>query len=173
MFKEKMMSFYTPTQIIDAGIRDTRETFADLYVELATVNLAADAAYHHAFVDRSEEITFHPAPAGFGGNEVALRETRIDMARLTTAGMHLYIAGTRTALAERDELCRRIAHTNDSQIRLQLADNTQRELAAELNRATDAANYRAKRDQAAFTPPTFTAWADAPVRIPGTTEYIR
>jgi hypothetical protein len=95
-----MSARYTPVEIIAGGERDTRETFAELYVELAELRQEAASCYYRAFVDpaAAEGPAFHPAPAGFGGNELARPARRVDLSRLTGAGLALYAHGVRAAL---------------------------------------------------------------------------
>lgn len=89
------MTKYTPAEIIAGGIRDTRESFAHLYVQLDTLRKQAAYFYHLAFVDAEEppeqgaELPFHPAPPGFGGNEVVRPPRRVNLTRLTDAGLSL------------------------------------------------------------------------------------
>ena len=172
---------YTPAAIISAGIDDTRETFADLYLELDRIRAAADWQWHRANVDENvelldgeERLPVHPAPAEFGGSELALTREPFELGRLTNAGLTLYTVGVRIALRERVHLEHQIAKAGaelESLRTVPTREERQRIAAAE-QRAWDAAQYRKKREAelAARPQSTVQAWDDVPVRIPGTSQ---
>lgn len=164
------MNLYTPTEIITAGITDTRETFAHLYVELDELRAAAAYNYHLAFVDvdfvgcENGRLPFHPAPAGFDGNELALTARTVRLDRLTDAGLALYAHGVRTALHERDQLLEQIQTArHDLERMLDAIDGTAAATAARLAHQIDIDVQRAKN---AAPIRQVAAW-DVPVRIPG------
>ena len=170
---------YTPAEIITAGIDDTRETFADLYLELDRIRAAADWQWHRANVDENvelldgeERLPQHAAPAGFGGTELALVRAPFELARLTNAGLTLYTVGVRMALAERAQLEHNITIARAELEALRIVPPRQERLriAAAEQRAWDAAEHRRKKraELAARPQTTVEAWGDVPVRIPGT-----
>lgn len=170
---------YTPAEIINAGIDDTRETFADLYLELDRVRSASDWQWHRANVDENvelldgeERLPQHAAPAGFGGNELALVRAPFELARLTNAGLTLYTVGVRIALAEREQLEHQIAvaRVDLENLRAVPARQERQRIAAAEQRAWDAAVHRRKTaaELAGRPQSTVEAWEDVPVRIPGT-----
>ncbi|WP_295122588.1 hypothetical protein [uncultured Leifsonia sp.] len=172
---------YTPAEIISAGIDDTRETFADLYLELDRIRAAADWQWHRANVDESvelldgeERLPIHPAPAEFGGGELATVRAPFALGRLTNAGLTLYTVGVRIALEERTQLEQKIttARAELEALRSVPARQERQRMAAAEQHAWDAAQHRkkleaelAKRQQS-----TVQAWGDVPVRIPGTSH---
>lgn len=163
-----MRARYTPVEIIAGGIRDTRESFADLYVELEELRREAAAYYHRAFVEDAVP-TFHPAPPGFGGNELERNMRRVDLARLTSAGLALYVHGVRTALVERDELHRQIeAAEHDLERMLIAMDGTIAHIVERSLRHAAALDHRTKTEH---QPVTLEPW-DVPVRRPGTDDYL-
>ncbi|MEO7016622.1 MAG: hypothetical protein ABI130_14470 [Leifsonia sp.] len=174
--KERTMNLYTPVEIITAGVNDTRETFAHLYVELDALRAAAAYYYHLAFVDNnvdtepSGRLPFHPAPAGFGGNEVAIPVRRVRLDRISAAGFELYAHGVRTALNERDQLLEELeVARQDLERMLDAMDGTRRHIVAEHLRSVDVQEHR--RRVHATPAHQVTSWGDVPVRIPGTTDY--
>jgi hypothetical protein len=169
---------YTPAEIITAGINDTRETFAHLYVVLDELRARAAYEYHHAFVQldtdphRAGRLPFHPAPAEFGGDELVLPARKVNLGGLTDAGLQLYTHGARTALKEREQLLLQIDQAGHDLERMHAAtDGTTAHLVTSVLRHIDALE---RRHHAAEQPASrpLTAWADAPVRIPGTTTYL-
>lgn len=172
---------YTPAEIISAGIDDTRETFADLYLELDRIRAAADWQWHRANVDESvalldgeERLPVHPAPAEFGGGELAAVRAPFALGRLTNAGLTLYTVGVRIALGERAQLEQKIiaARAELEALRTVPARQERQRIAAAEQRAWDAAQHRekTKAELAARPQTTVEAWGDVPVRIPGTSQ---
>lgn len=170
------MTKYTPVEIIAGGVAATRETFAQLYVELHELRQEAAAYYYRAFVDADDDnpepgpgTTFHPAPPGFGGNELARPARRVDLSRLTDAGLALYAYGARIALAERDELQRQIeAAVVDVERMLIAMDGTISNLVNSHLRRAAAAGRRAQAPKPEPAPAAVQGWDDVPVRRPGT-----
>lgn len=163
-----MTARYTPVEIITGGIRDTRETFAELYVELEALRREAAAYYHRAFVDDTEP-EYYPAPPGFGGNELAHNPRRVNLARLTNAGLALYAYGVRMALAERDELYGQIeAAEHDLERMLIAMDGTISHIVGRSLRHADALDRRTQNEHQAVV---LEPW-DVPVRQPGTDNYL-
>lgn len=175
------MPLYTPTEILAAGQRDTRETFAHLYVALDQLKQDAAYLYHLAYVDidannqasgQTGRLPFHPAPAGFGGNEIALLTRPVHLDRLTAAGLALYIHGARTAYAEREQVLEQIRHAEHDLERMHAAvDGTTARVTALVERGIDSAPRRAAAAVKALPQSATTAW-DVPVRIPGTTNTL-
>lgn len=172
---------YTPAEIVGAGIDDTRETFADLYLELDRIRAAADWQWHRANVDESvelldgeERLPVHQAPVEFGGGELATVRAPFALGRLTDAGLTLYTVGVRIALAERAQLELKIiaARVELEALRTVPARQERQRIAAAEQRAWDAAQYRKKLEAELAGRPqsTVQAWGDVPVRIPGTSE---
>ncbi|UAJ81780.1 hypothetical protein IT072_20770 (plasmid) [Leifsonia sp. ZF2019] len=169
---------YTPVEIITAGINDTRETFADLYLTLAELRERAAYEYHRAFVDHDAScgdggrLPFHPAPAGFGGDEVAIPARPVRLDRLTDAGLQLYTHGIRTALQERAHLRQQIDDTVLDLERIHtVTDGTTAGLVASVLHHLDVVEHRRRTATGTASTRPVTAWSDAPVRIPGTTTY--
>jgi len=169
---------YTPAEILTAGITDTEETFAYLYVVLDDLQARCAYEYHRAFIDidtdpdQAGRLPFHPAPAGFGGNELVRPAPKVNLGGLTDAGLQLYAHGVRTALQERERLLEQIDQASHDLQRMHAAtDGTTARLVTDVLRHLDTLE---RRRQATDRPPTrpLTAWADVPVRIPGTTTYI-
>lgn len=173
------MTNYTPVEIIAGGVWATRETFAHLYVELHELRQEAAAYYYRAFVDADDDnpesgpgTTFHPAPPGFGGNELAHPERRVDLTRLSDAGLALYVYGARIALAERDELHRQIeAAAVDVERMLIAMDGTISNLVNSHLRRAAVAERRAQAPKPEPAPASVQGWDDVPVRRPGTDSY--
>lgn len=168
------MSKYTPAEIIAGGIRDTRESFVDLYVQLDELRKQAAYFYHLAFVDTGEEpdqgaeLPFHPAPAGFGGNEVVRQPRRVNLDRLTDAGFTLYVHGVRTALRERDQLAGQIEIAEHDLERMVIAMSGTID-----DVVTAGVRYVAAREHRGVErPPSILQPWDVPVRRPGTTDYL-
>lgn len=121
------MTTYTPAEIIAGGVQDTRESFANLYVEVHELRQEAAYYYHRAFVDDRPEpqqegtIDFHPAPAEFGGKELERPARQVRLDRLTQKGLALYVHGVRAALEERDELLHQIDEAEDDIDRMLIA----------------------------------------------------
>lgn len=163
-----MTARYTPVEIISGGIRDARETFAELYGILGELRREAASYYHRAFVDDREPV-FHPAPPGFGGNELERNPRRVDLSRLTNAGLALYAHGVRMALAERDELHRQIeAAEHDLERMLIAMDGTVAHVVSRSLRHALTLDHRTKNEH---QPVPLQPW-DVPVRRPGTDEYL-
>jgi hypothetical protein len=169
-----MRTKYTPAEIIAGGVADTRETFAELYVELHELRQEAAAYYYRAFVDTDNGAeptapAFHPAPPGFGGNELARPSRRVDLTRLTDAGLTLYVFGVRSALVEREELVRQVeAAQHDLERMLIAMDGTIADVVSGLMRRAAALDRRTS------APPEMSPlepW-DVPVRQPGTENYL-
>jgi len=167
---------YTPTEILQAGINDTRETFAHLYIELAELRARAAYLYNLAFVDQEDgdttggRLPFHPAPAGFGGNELALPARPVRLDRLTAAGLALYTVGVQTALAEREDLVRQIELAKLDLERMHIAaTGTLDQVVRGVIRGIEK-QHRDTQD-AEPRPQTLEAW-DVPVRIPGTNTTL-
>jgi hypothetical protein len=170
------MTRYTPTEILQAGIDQTRETFADLYVDLDRARKAIDFHWHRvnvdptvALVDGEERLAEHGAGVDFGGNEIALRTRTVDLTRLTDAGLALFTIGVRTALTERDQLQATLAATLDELAAARTAPTQEA-------RQTNMRSYlhmidvtAARKVPLASTPVTASAWA---VRVPGTTTIL-
>jgi len=168
------MTRYTPAEILTAGLNDTRETFAHLYVELDQLRAAAAYNYHLAYVDidvdsdQTGRLPFHPAPAGFGGNELTIPARRVNLAGLTDAGLELYIHGVRAAQAEREQLLDQIrVAAHDLERMLTALDGTAVTTAVTIAHLIDVADRHANHVP---TSHQVTGW-DVPVRIPGTTRY--
>ncbi|MBO1741017.1 hypothetical protein [Leifsonia sp. TF02-11] len=169
------MTPYTPTEILQAGIDQTRETFADLYVATARARKAIDFHWHRANVDSAvepidgeERLAEYAAGAGFG-NELALPARAVDLTRLTDAGLALFAIGARIALLERDEL---IAEHERLTEQLQWARNLPtneewRRYVSTLIRNHEA--YLHRQQPLVSTPVTPSAWA---VRVPGTDTIL-
>ncbi|MFJ8896651.1 hypothetical protein ACIRCZ_18860 [Leifsonia sp. NPDC102414] len=168
------MPRYTPVEIITAGTNATRETFAHLYAVLDQLRAAAAYNYHLAFVDEEaaasdDRLPFHPAPAGFGGNELAIPTRPVRLNRLTDAGLALYTHGVRTALAEQEHLCEHIDQARHDLERMQVAmTGTNAATVDAVIRAIDINDARANH---APDNVELTAW-DVPVRVPGTTTTL-
>lgn len=170
------MTIYTPAEIIQAGITDTRETFAHLYVHLAELRAQAAYLYHLAFVDHEPDcdqegrLPFHPAPAGFGGNELAIPAGPVRLDRLTPAGLTLYIHGVRTAESEREELLHQIELAELDLERMHIAaSGTLDQVVRGVVRGIEKQNRDA--EEADRLPQGVEAW-DVPVRIPGTNTTL-
>ncbi|MFJ8896591.1 hypothetical protein ACIRCZ_18560 [Leifsonia sp. NPDC102414] len=168
------MSRYTPTEILTAGLNDTRETFAHLYVVLDKLRAAAAYNYHRAYVDidvdsdQPGRLPFHPAPAGFGGNELAIPARKVNLTGLTDAGLQLYIHGVRAAHTGRVQLLEQIETAGHDLERMLIAlDGTATTTGARIAHLIDVAERHAN-----YVPTGHhvTGW-DVPVRIPGTTTY--
>ncbi|MFF1573915.1 hypothetical protein ACFVWR_14305 [Leifsonia sp. NPDC058292] len=166
---------YTPAEIIVGGIQDTRESFADLYLELHELRQEAAYYYHCAFVDDGSEpeqegaIDFHPAPAEFGGKDLERPARRVRLDRLTQKGLALYVHGVRAALEERDELLRQIQDAEHDIERMLIAmDGTIAHVVDRHLHYMAVLEHRAKNQS---QPAPLTPW-DVPIRQPGTGEYI-
>ena len=166
---------YTPTEILQAGIDQTRETFADLYVAVDRVRKAIDFHWHRVNVDPDvqpidgeERLREHGAGAGFG-NELALPARPVDLTRLTDAGLALFAIGARIALLERDELTKE--HERLTQqlhwARTSPANDEWRRYVAALIRNHEA--YLHRQQPLTATPVAPSAW---PVRVPGTDTIL-
>ncbi|MFK3672457.1 hypothetical protein ACI2IX_20000 [Leifsonia aquatica] len=170
------MTCYTPTEIIQAGIDQTRETFADLYLQLDQARRAIDFHWHRANIDPTiglldgeERLPVHAAGTGFGGNDVALPARPVRLDRLTDAGLTLYQVGVRAALAEEDALRNQLAAAVDElQVwrRMPTRDERRKETARHLHGVAAAA---VRHEPKTSTPVTAGPWA---VRIPGTTTVL-
>ncbi|MDN4599388.1 hypothetical protein ACF1AJ_19205 [Leifsonia sp. NPDC014704] len=166
---------YTPTEILQAGIDQTRETFADLYVAVDRVRKAIDFHWHRVNVDPDvqpidgeERLREHGAGAGFG-NEIALPTPYVDLSRLTDAGLALFAIGAHTAFLERDELIaehERLAEQLDWARNLPTNEEWRRYVAT-LIRNHDA--YLHRQQPLTATPVAPSAW---PVRVPGTDTIL-
>lgn len=169
------MTTYTPAEIILGGIQDTRESFADLYLELHELRQEAAYYYHRAFVEDGPEpqqegaVDFHPAPPEFGGKDLERAGRRVRTDRLTQKGLALYVHGVRAALRERDELLRQIQDAEHDLERMLIAmDGTIAHLVDRHLHYVAVLEHRAKTEQ---KPAPLTPW-DVPVRQPGTGEYL-
>lgn len=169
------MTRYTPTEILQAGIDQTRETFADLYVATDRARKAIDFHWHRVNVDAAvqpidgeERLPEHAAGAGFG-NEIALPTRPVDLTRLTDAGLALFAIGARIALLERDELTKE--HERLTQqlqwARTSPTNDEWRSYVAILIRNHEA--YLNRQRPLVSTPVTPSAWA---VRVPGTDTIL-
>lgn len=167
---------YGPVAIVNAGIRDARETFASLYVELERVRAASAWTWHRAFVDPSvplldgaERLPCHPAPPGFGGQELDRLPAPIALDRLTDEGFVLYVVGVRVAVAERAALECALENA-----RVEL--DALRAIPDRATRQKLAAITTRKGQIGGTAPPLISAtpvpWPDVPVRIPGTDRYL-
>ncbi|MFJ8896784.1 hypothetical protein ACIRCZ_19535 [Leifsonia sp. NPDC102414] len=163
------MTRYTPTEILTAGANDTRETFAHLYVVLDQLRAAAAYNYHLAFVDEEAaagdgRLPFHPAPAGFGGNELAVPARPIRLDRLTDAGLALYAHGIQAALAEQEQLLKQIDQARYDLERMHIAMTGTNSTTVDV--AIRAIDINAARANSTRDTVELAAW-DVPVRIPG------
>ncbi|GIT82095.1 hypothetical protein LLS1_37640 [Leifsonia sp. LS1] len=169
------MTKYTPAEIIAGGIQDTRESFADLYVELHELRQEAAYYYHRAFVDDGPEpqqegaVDFHPSPPAFGGKDLEWPARRVRLDRLTQKGLALYVHGVCTALQERDELLRQIQDAEHDIERTVIAmDGT---IAQIVNRHLRYMTVLERRTKNESESAPLTPW-DVPIRQPGTDQYL-
>lgn len=167
---------YGPVEIISAGIRDARETFAWIYVELDRVRAASAWVWHRAFVDPAvplldgvERLPCHPAPPGFGGQELDRLPTPIALDRLTDDGLVLYAVGVRSAAAERAALERALEKASAELDSLRATPDraTRQKLAAVGIRKNPV-----QETGQPLLPATPVPWPHVPVRIPGTDRYL-
>lgn len=171
---------YGPVEIIAAGIDQTRETFADWYVELDRLRRAAQWVWHRAYVDEdvplldgAERLADHTPPSDFGGSELATTLQPVVLDRLTDDGLSLFQVGVRMALAERADLEREIANARIELEALRLVPpRAERERrAAAIARARTMQEKRESARQEPEAQP-LAAWPDVPVRIPGSSKYV-
>lgn len=169
------MTRYTPTEILQAGIDQTRETFADLYVATDRARKAIDFHWHRVnvdpaiqLIDGEERLPEHGAGAGFG-NEIALPTRAVDLTRLSDAGLALFAIGARIALLERDELTKEHERltTQLDWARTVPARDDWRRYVASLIRGHEV--YLHRQQPRVSTPVTPSAWA---VRVPGTDTIL-
>ncbi|MBD8519150.1 hypothetical protein [Plantibacter sp. CFBP 8804] len=161
---------YTPAEILQAGADDTRRGSTHLLVELNALQNALGWHWHRINVnadvpllDGEERLPSYPAPAGFGGNTLAVPARTVHLERLTPAGRWLFWLGGHTARLERERLIDR------TQLFRVLVDDARRARTSEQRRAdttavlqaADANRHRSTRQP--VTPVSTTAW---PVRIP-------
>ncbi|MFJ3395359.1 hypothetical protein [Leifsonia aquatica] len=173
------MKPYTPAEIIQAGRDEIRQAHAHLYVQLDTLRAEAAYLYHLAFIDAAVDVDergrlpFHPAPAGFGGNEVATIVRTVYLNRLTQKGFALYELGARQGWADVLQLEHDIdqAEHDLEQMHIELA-TPRALLVKQVERGIDVATNRGRSaaEAVAGAPTQVTGW-DVPVRIPGTTTY--
>lgn len=167
---------FGPVEIIDAGTRDSRETFAWLYVELDRVRAASAWVWHRAFVDPAvplldgvERLPCHRPAPGFGGQDLARRPVPIAVDRLTDDGVVLYAFGVRLAAVERAVLERAL---EGARIELEAL----RAIPDRATRQRRAAIGFRKDQPARPSSPLLSAapipWPDVPVRVPGTDRYL-
>ena len=167
---------YGPIEIIDAGIRDGRETFAWLYVELDRVRAASEWTWHRAFVDPAvplldgaERLPCYPAPAGFGGGGLDRLPPPVGLDRLTDDGLVLYAVGLRLADAERVALERALEGARAELAGLRaIPDRATRQKQAAVGFRNSQVGVTGRPLIAATPIP----WPDVPVRIPGTDRYL-
>lgn len=169
------MTLYTPAEILAGGMRDAREGFAHLYLKLHELRQEAAYYYHRAFVDdepepqRERATNFHPAPAEFGGKDLATQARRIRLDRLTQKGLALYVYGVRAALQEQDDLVRQIEDAEHDIERMLIAmDGTIAHIVDRHLHYLAVLEHRAQTD---YRPAPLTPW-DVPIRQPGTGEYL-
>ncbi|WP_392341503.1 DUF2188 domain-containing protein (plasmid) [Leifsonia sp. P73] len=169
------MTAFTPAEIIAGGIQDTRESFANLYVELHELRQEAAYYYHRAFVDDGPEpqqegvMDFHPAPPEFGGKDLERPVRRVRLDRLTQKGLALYVHGVRAALRERDELLRQIEDAEHDLERMLIAmDGTIVHIVDRHLHYMAVLEHRTKNEH---QPASLAPW-DVPIRQPGTGDYL-
>ena len=161
------MTKYAPAEIIVGGIRDARDSFANLYVELHELRQEAAYYYHRAFVDDRPEpqgegaVAFHPAPPEFGGKDLERPARRVRMDRLTQKGLALYVPGV-SALHQIQDA------EQDLERMLIAMDGTIAHIVDRHLHYMAVLERRAKND---FQPAALTPW-DVPIRQPGTGEYL-
>lgn len=166
---------YTPAEILQGGADDTRRGYTHLRLELNALQDALGWHWHRIninaevpLLDGEERLPTFPAPAGFGGNAVAIPARTVHLERLTSAGRWLFWLGGRTARRERERLIDGIELLRvlvDDARGARTSEQRRAETAAVLH-AIEAAHHRST--VRAATEVTGDLWT---VRIPGTTRW--
>jgi hypothetical protein len=174
---------HTPIEIIFAGVQQTRETFADLYVELDRTQRAAAWVWHRAYVDATvslldgvERLPEHPAEPGFGGNDLVPRPRPVAVDRLTDAGLVLFGFGARLALLERSALMDALVTAQaELDAMRRIPPRADREHQTSLRaRALDALDRRRRNQEDLASRPSapLAPWPDVPTAVPGLGTFI-